>query len=179
MSARHVITRILLLCAVFVAAACTSQPMPTPAPPATALLTSIPSPIPTDSQIPMPTGAPALQVVTPIGAPTAQVDQGVQKHLEQVLTGLADSRTGLAVAHLDQVLERLMAGRTTLIIAHQLSTIRNADKIVVLEGKRVVELGTHVELMARHGLYRHLNEVRTKVERQWAAVNARPALGVN
>jgi hypothetical protein len=33
--------------------------------------------------------------------------------------------------------------------------------------------------MARRGLYRHLNEVQTKVERQWAAVNARPALGVN
>jgi ATP-binding cassette subfamily B protein len=91
-------------------------------------------------------------------------------------TSSVDTETEMLI---QQALERLMAGRTTLIIAHRLSTIRNADKIVVLEGKRVVEQGTHAELMARHGLYRHLNEVQTKVERQWAAVNARPTLGVN
>ena len=91
-------------------------------------------------------------------------------------TSSVDTETEMLI---QQALERLMAGRTTLIIAHRLSTIRNADMIVVLEGKRVVEQGTHAELMARHGLYRHLNEVQTKVERQWAAVNARPAMGVN
>jgi ATP-binding cassette subfamily B protein/subfamily B ATP-binding cassette protein MsbA len=91
-------------------------------------------------------------------------------------TSSVDTETEMLI---QQALERLMAGRTTLIIAHRLSTIRNADMIVVLEGKRVVEQGTHAELMARRGLYRHLNEVQTKVERQWAAVNARPALGVN
>ena len=91
-------------------------------------------------------------------------------------TSSVDTETEMLI---QQALERLMAGRTTLIIAHRLSTIRNADKIVVLEGKRVVEQGTHAELMAHHGLYRHLNEVQTKVERQWAAVNARPAMGVN
>jgi ATP-binding cassette subfamily B protein len=80
---------------------------------------------------------------------------------------------------IQMALEKLLQGRTSLIIAHRLSTIRNADKIVVLEGKQVVEQGTHAELMARHGLYRHLNEVQTKVERQWAAVNARPTMGVN
>ena len=91
-------------------------------------------------------------------------------------TSSVDTETEMLI---QQALERLMAGRTTLIIAHRLSTIRNADKIVVLEGKRIVEQGTHAELMARHGLYRHLNEVQTKVERQWATVNARPAMGVN
>ena len=91
-------------------------------------------------------------------------------------TSSVDTETEMLI---QQALERLMAGRTTLIIAHRLSTIRNADMIVVLEGKRVVEQGTHAELMARHGLYRHLNEVQTKVERQWAAVNPRPAMGVN
>ncbi|HOG47251.1 MAG TPA: ABC transporter ATP-binding protein [Anaerolineae bacterium] len=67
---------------------------------------------------------------------------------------------------IQQALERLMVGRTTLIIAHRLSTIRNADKIVVLEGRQVVQAGTHAELMAQEGLYRHLNEVQLRVEQQ-------------
>jgi len=51
--------------------------------------------------------------------------------------------------------------------------------IVVLEGKRIVERGTHRELMARDGLYRHLNEVQTKVERQLSAVSAAPLAMAN
>jgi ATP-binding cassette, subfamily B, bacterial len=57
---------------------------------------------------------------------------------------------------IQQALERLMVGRTTILIAHRLSTIRRADKIVVLEGKQVVEAGTHAELMDNDGLYRRL-----------------------
>ena len=63
-------------------------------------------------------------------------------------------------ALIQQALERLMVGRTTLIIAHRLSTVRNADQIVVLNDKHVAETGTHDELMARQGLYWGLNQVR-------------------
>ncbi len=59
--------------------------------------------------------------------------------------------------HLVQsALERLQAGRTTLVIAHRLSTIRDADRIVVLDRGKLVEQGTHTELMGRNGVYARL-----------------------
>ena len=76
-------------------------------------------------------------------------------------TSSVDTETELLI---QQALERLMAGRTTIIIAHRLSTIRKADMIVVLEGRRIVEMGTHQQLMARDGLYRHLNEVQATID---------------
>jgi len=71
---------------------------------------------------------------------------------------------------IQEALERLMVGRTTIVIAHRLSTIRSADMIVMLDGSRIVERGTHEELMSREGLYRHLNLVQLDGEPRWKAV---------
>ncbi len=54
---------------------------------------------------------------------------------------------------IQQQLEQLMQGRTTLVIAHRLSTVEKADRIVVMDGGRLVETGTHAELLARNGQY--------------------------
>jgi ATP-binding cassette subfamily B protein len=61
-------------------------------------------------------------------------------------------------ALVQEALARLMKGRTTLVIAHRLSTVREADRIVVLAGGRVAETGTHDALMVRDGVYRRLIE---------------------
>ncbi len=59
-----------------------------------------------------------------------------------------------------QALDRLIAGRTTLVIAHRLSTVRNAHRLVVMDQGRIVETGTHAELLRKGGLYSRLYEMQ-------------------
>jgi len=59
-----------------------------------------------------------------------------------------------------QALDRLIMGRTTLVIAHRLSTVRNADRIIAMEDGRIMEIGSHAELLAADGLYRRLYEMQ-------------------
>ena len=59
-----------------------------------------------------------------------------------------------------EALHRLMAGRTTLIVAHRLSTIEHADRVVVLDHGRLIEMGTHAQLLAAAGLYARLHALQ-------------------
>ncbi len=59
-----------------------------------------------------------------------------------------------------EAIDRLMRDRTVLVIAHRLATVRHADQILVLEGGRVVEHGTHADLLARGGLYQRLHDLQ-------------------
>jgi ATP-binding cassette subfamily B multidrug efflux pump len=73
-------------------------------------------------------------------------------------TSYIDSQTELWI---QQALEKLMKNRTALIIAHRLSTVRHVDRIVVLNRGRIIESGTHSELMDRQGFYYRLNQFQS------------------
>ena len=72
-------------------------------------------------------------------------------------TSALDARSERLV---QEALDRLSEGRTTIVIAHRLATVRNADKIVVMEAGRVIEEGSHEELLARGGQYHRLYELQ-------------------
>jgi ATP-binding cassette, subfamily B, bacterial len=65
-------------------------------------------------------------------------------------------------ALVQEALERLMKGRTTFVVAHRLSTVVNADRIIVLKGGQIVESGRHSELMALDGYYASLVKRQTR-----------------
>ncbi len=71
-----------------------------------------------------------------------------------------------------QALERLMEQRTTFVIAHRLSTVQHATRILTLDGGRIVEAGTHEELLTRDGLYRRLYELQFRTNGPGEAVSA-------
>jgi ATP-binding cassette subfamily B protein/subfamily B ATP-binding cassette protein MsbA len=70
-----------------------------------------------------------------------------------------------------EAIERLMEGRTTFLIAHRMATVRDADRIVVLHGGSIVEVGSHESLLARRGLYQRLHDAQfdRSAPRSWAS----------
>lgn len=110
---------------------------------------------------------------TPVGERGTQLSGGQRQRISIARAILKDAPILLldeatssldseAEALVQEALTRLMAGRTTLIIAHRLATIRNADCIHVIAEGRVVESGTHDELLAREGVYRRLHEIQAQ-----------------
>jgi ATP-binding cassette subfamily B protein len=67
-------------------------------------------------------------------------------------------------AEIREALNQLMKTRTTFIIAHRIQSIINADLILVLDKQRIVQSGTHDELVQQEGLYREIFNIQTKIE---------------
>jgi ABC-type multidrug transport system fused ATPase/permease subunit len=106
---------------------------------------------------------------TPIGERGTKLSGGQKQRIALARAIIANPRVLIldeATSNLDaeseavvqEALARLMKGRTTIIVAHRLSTVRDADRIVVIEDARIVEEGRHDELMARSGTYHRLVE---------------------
>jgi ATP-binding cassette subfamily B protein len=77
-------------------------------------------------------------------------------------------------AIIQAAIDRLVAGRTTIAIAHRLSTLRRANRLVVLDAGRIVEIGTHDELLAAEGAYARLYHAQTKAAEEAGVAGAAP-----
>lgn len=126
-----------------------------------------------DAEVTSFTAALPLGLDTPVGARGSALSGGQRQRvaiaralladapvlLLDEATSALDTRTEAAVS---AALSRAQSGRTTLVIAHRLSTVKGADKILVLEHGRLVEEGTHDSLLARGGLYAQLHEAQLR-----------------
>jgi ATP-binding cassette subfamily B protein/subfamily B ATP-binding cassette protein MsbA len=75
----------------------------------------------------------------------------------------ATSSVDMETEHLiERALTEVMKGRTTFVIAHRLSSVKRADEVLVIEGGRIAERGTHAELIARDGHYRRIYDVQMR-----------------
>ena len=110
---------------------------------------------------------------TPVGERGVQLSGGQRQRVAIARAFLKNAPTLVldeATSHLDAVseaqvrgaLDALMRNRTTIVIAHRLSTVRNADLLAVLDHGRLIETGSHAELLARNGLYARL--IRHQIE---------------
>ena len=113
-----------------------------------------------------------LQYKTELGERGAQVSGGERQRISVARaflkgapilildepTSAIDSKTEAVIL---DALDRLMVGRTTFMIAHRLSTVRRADMILVMDQGQIVESGTHVELIAKDGLYAQLHRIQS------------------
>ena len=81
-------------------------------------------------------------------------------------------------ADIRQALEKLMEDRTTFIIAHRIQSVMKADLIVVLDKGRIIQIGTHQELLAQEGVYRKIYDIQTQIEVQLEKEVASAEMGV-
>ena len=100
-----------------------------------------------------------MAIIFPVGKTADRDCKGNFNQAEVLLldeaTSSIDTRTEVLV---QDAFEELMKGRTSFIVAHRLSTIKNADQILVMKAGNIIERGTHKELLAQGGFYKQLYE---------------------
>jgi ATP-binding cassette subfamily B protein len=108
-------------------------------------------------------------LATPVGERGVQLSGGQKQRIAIARAVLKDPAILIldeATSALDaesehlvkEALDRLMTGRTTMVIAHRLSTVRDADRVLVMDGGKIAQSGTHDSLMAQEGIYKKLVE---------------------